>query len=91
MHAFKSISVLAVFLLALMQGAVAQNDDLVPLGGQCETIIGTVRLSCLCVDFSWLIPAVPPPAIQKPCAVGKCCILNPDNGICMLKCPYTTA
>ncbi|KAJ7197866.1 hypothetical protein C8J57DRAFT_1537572 [Mycena rebaudengoi] len=26
----------------------------------------------------------------KPCAQGVCCFLNPDNGICLLKCPETT-
>ncbi|KAJ6562150.1 hypothetical protein B0H19DRAFT_1143705 [Mycena capillaripes] len=40
MHAFKFISVSAIFLLALMQGAVAQYGDLVPLGGLCVSIAG---------------------------------------------------
>ncbi|KAJ7487069.1 hypothetical protein FB451DRAFT_1554169 [Mycena latifolia] len=40
MHAFKFISVSALCLLALVQGGVAQ-DELVPLGGVCGSIIGT--------------------------------------------------
>jgi hypothetical protein len=42
MHAFKFISVSAVFLLALVQDAVSQDVELsqdvepVPLGGQCK-------------------------------------------------------
>ncbi|KAJ6588017.1 hypothetical protein B0H19DRAFT_1097694 [Mycena capillaripes] len=40
MHASKFISVSALFLLALAQGVVSQ-DDLVPLGGECGSIVGT--------------------------------------------------
>ncbi|KAJ7126857.1 hypothetical protein C8R44DRAFT_979612 [Mycena epipterygia] len=83
MHAFRFISVSAVFLLALAQGVVSQ-DEPVALGGTCETIVGTKPCKffplTLCfralIDF-WRFTG----------AVGKCCILNPDNGICMLKCP----
>ncbi|KAK7044713.1 hypothetical protein R3P38DRAFT_3176952 [Favolaschia claudopus] len=43
MYAFKSLSLsTAVFLLALLQGALSQPTELVPLGGQCGTIIGTL-------------------------------------------------
>ncbi|KAJ7263789.1 hypothetical protein C8J57DRAFT_1718823 [Mycena rebaudengoi] len=37
MYAFKFVSVSAIFLLALVQGAVSQG---VPLGGSCVTIVG---------------------------------------------------
>ncbi|KAK7039468.1 hypothetical protein R3P38DRAFT_2899696 [Favolaschia claudopus] len=42
MYAFKYVSLSAVFLLALLQGAVSQPTELVPIGGQCGTIIGTL-------------------------------------------------
>ncbi|KAJ7165514.1 hypothetical protein C8R43DRAFT_1232580 [Mycena crocata] len=55
MHAFKSISLSAVFLLALAQGIASQDEigacgttkvkEPVPLGGNCGTIAGTQVLS----------------------------------------------
>ncbi|KAJ7482473.1 hypothetical protein FB451DRAFT_120277 [Mycena latifolia] len=64
MHAFKFVSVSAIFFLALAQGVVSQEVEPVPKGGSCETIAG-----------------------PRPCAAGlKCCILGPDNGICLQQC-----
>ncbi|KAJ6562152.1 hypothetical protein B0H19DRAFT_1143708 [Mycena capillaripes] len=101
MHAFKFISVSAVFLLALMQCAVAQ----VPLGGtfkwcqrlfctsaertSCigESKIGLVRILNFMLTYAGSSLA-PPRGIQTPCSEGKCCILGPDLGVCMLTCPY---
>ncbi|KAJ6562147.1 hypothetical protein B0H19DRAFT_1143685 [Mycena capillaripes] len=89
MHAFKFISVSAVFLLALMQGAVAQ----VALGGTCkwcqrlfctsaertscsigESIIGPVRILAFMLTYT-------------PCSEGKCCILGPDHGVYVPRLP----
>ncbi|KAJ7819160.1 hypothetical protein B0H13DRAFT_2131839 [Mycena leptocephala] len=50
MHAFKFISVSAVFLLALVQDAVSQDVEPVPLGGQCGSFIGTV-----CMNTVWIL------------------------------------
>ncbi|KAJ7257364.1 hypothetical protein C8J57DRAFT_1235082 [Mycena rebaudengoi] len=80
MYALKFVS--AIFFLALVQCVVSQDVDLVPEGGLCETIAGPRP----CGFFVRFFNVVGSNVFYKGAAGLKCCILGPDNGICLREC-----